>query len=216
MVRTAVPRATLGRLPGYLAYLRSPAAGSGQISAAAIARALELGEVQVRKDLNLISGAGRPKVGYEKDALIHDIELALRPSGGSRAVIAGAGKLGAALLGFDGFRDYGITIEAAFEKDGGDWESVAGKPIYPMRELRHYCQVHDIRLGIITVPREAAQTVCDEMVSSGIEAIWNFAPISLQVPERVKLRQENLALSLAYLNMSMENSYQNPAMGTCR
>lgn len=208
MVRTAVSRATLGRLPRYLEYLRSPAAGSGLISAAAIARALKLGEVQVRKDLNLISGAGKPKVGYEKDALIHDIELTLRPSRSSRAVIAGAGKLGTALLGFDGFQDYGITIEAAFEKDsGGDWEAVAGKPIYPMKELRHYCQVHDIRLGIITVPREAAQTVCDEMVSSGIEAIWNFAPISLQVPERVKLRQENLALSLAYLNMSMIKSY---------
>ena len=69
-----------------------------------------------------------------------------------------------------------------------------------MTDLRSFCQLHDVRIGIITVPVSEAQSVCDALVKSGVSAIWNFAPTKLHVPEKVILRQENLALSLAHLN----------------
>ena len=66
--------------------------------------------------------------------------------------------------------------------------------------MREFCRENGIKIGIITVPKEAAQEVCDMMVQNGITAVWSFAPIKLNVPEGVAVRQENLALSLAHLN----------------
>ena len=74
------------------------------------------------------------------------------------------------------------------------------KSILPIKNLKAYCAENGIRLGIITVGQGSAQDVCDTLVESGITAIWNFAPCALKVPSGVLLKQENLALSLAYLN----------------
>ncbi len=206
MKRAAVTRATLGRLPAYLRYLKSPLTRSDTVSATVIAKALNLGEVQVRKDLNDVSGKGKPKIGYLKKELIEDLETYLGLYKRSSAVIVGAGKLGKALMGFEGFSDYGIEISAAFDSDKKrTGQTISGKPIYPVEEFRFYCQMHDIRIGIITVPETAAQDVCSLMVDAGITAIWNFAPVALNVPDSVLLQQENLALSLAYLNISMNH-----------
>ena len=73
------------------------------------------------------------------------------------------------------------------------------KDILPIRDIEVYCREHDVKLGIITVGGGSAQDVCDKLVKSGIKAIWNFAPVTLKVPNGVLLKQENLALSLAYL-----------------
>jgi redox-sensing transcriptional repressor len=72
--------------------------------------------------------------------------------------------------------------------------------ILPMNEFENFCKENNIRLGIITVGEGSAQEVCDQMVKSGIAAIWNFAPCKLHVPEGVLLQNENLALSLAHLS----------------
>ena len=74
------------------------------------------------------------------------------------------------------------------------------KEILPIGDIEGFCKEHKVRLGIITVGQGSAQEVCDKLVESGVEAIWNFAPVTLKVPNGVLLRHENLALSLAYLN----------------
>lgn len=202
MNQASVARATLGRLPLYLQYLKSlPRDGNPTVSATIIAKALGLGEVQVRKDLSSVSGEGKPKIGYVTAELIDKLESFLRLNDKSCAVIVGAGRLGKALLGYGGFADYGLEIVAAFDSDsekiGG---SVSNKTILPVEQLEAFCQSENVRIGIITVPEGGAQDICDRMVKCGIRAIWNFAPRTLTVPEGVLLRQENLALSLAYLN----------------
>lgn len=202
MNQASVARATLGRLPLYLQYLKSlPRDGNPTVSATIIAKALGLGEVQVRKDLSSVSGDGKPKIGYVTAELIDKLESFLRLNDRSCAVIVGAGRLGKALLGYGGFADYGLEIVAAFDSDrekiGGN---VSDKIILPIEQLESFCEKEKIRIGIITVPESGAQDICDRMVRSGIRAIWNFAPRTLTVPEGVLLRQENLALSLAYLN----------------
>lgn len=197
-----VSRATLGRLPMYLEYLKSLSAEKyPNISATIIARALGLGEVQVRKDLSSVSGEGKPKTGYVTEELTAKIEGYLGQGEHTEAVIIGAGKLGRALFDYEGFSKYGMDIVAAFdvspEKLGTGHR---GCPILSMDELENFCDAHNVRIGVITVPGEFAQEACDRLVSCGIDAIWSFAPFNLTVPEGVLLRQENLALSLAYLN----------------
>ena len=195
----SIPKATLGRLPQYLEYLRSLPEIRRTISATAIAKALSLGDVQVRKDLAVVSGAGKPKIGYETDKLITDIESHLGCERLTNAVLVGAGKLGRALLDYDGFEDFGVKIVAGF--DCNETVLTKGtKDILPIRDIEVYCREHDVKLGIITVGQGSAQDVCDKLVESGIKAIWNFAPVTLKVPGGVLLKQENLALSLAYLN----------------
>ena len=202
MERSNVTKATLGRLPQYLQFLNGlPPGQYDHISATTIARMLSLGEVQVRKDLAAVSGLGKPKVGYRTSELIKDLEDALGCKKLTPAILVGAGKLGRALLDYNGFEEYGVQITAAFDCN----EQVlrmnnTSKEILPIRSLKKYCSENGIRIGIITVGSGSAQDVCDQMLEAGITAIWNFAPCQLKVPDNVLVKQENLALSLAHLN----------------
>lgn len=202
----SISKATLGRLPQYLQYLKDlPESRGSTISATVIAKELSLGEVQVRKDLAAVSGAGKPKVGYEISKLIGDLERHLGYEGLTNAVLVGAGKLGKALLDYDGFESFGVRIIAGFDcNDRVIQIEKSTKAILPIGELGAYCKENDVRIGIITVGQGSAQEVCDKMVAVGIKAIWNFAPCVLNVPSGVLLKQENLALSLAHLNNQMK------------
>lgn len=202
MERSNVTKATLGRLPQYLQFLNGlPPGQYDHISATTIAKMLSLGEVQVRKDLAAVSGLGKPKVGYRTSELISDLEDALGCKKLTPAILVGAGKLGRALLDYNGFEEYGVQITAAFDCN----EQVlrmnkTSKEILPISSLKKYCSENGIRIGIITVGSGSAQDVCDQMLEAGITAIWNFAPCQLKVPDNVLVKQENLALSLAHLN----------------
>lgn len=190
----------MGRIPSYLRYLKDICQYTENISATALAKELGLGEVQVRKDLGAVSGAGKPKIGYNVGQLIVSLETFLASSNNSRVVIAGAGKLGRALLDYGGFGDYGLEIAAAFDTAVKNEEkSKNGKPVLPMEKFRSFCEENNIKIGIITVPANSAQEVCDIFVESGIKGIWCFAPCVLSVPPEVTVQYENMALSLAYL-----------------
>lgn len=203
--QVCVMKSTLGRLPTYLNYLKSIDSSKKNISATIIAKALGLGEVQVRKDLNAVSGAGRPKLGYKTASLIKSLEDVLGIYSCSKAVIVGAGKLGNALLGYNGFSEYGLEIAAAFDVKATNSKTDSQKNIFPIEQLPEYCKNEQIKIGIITVPTGAAQDICDILVDSGVTAIWNFAPCHLEVPSGVILQNENLALSLAHLKSQMIN-----------
>lgn len=203
MKQAEVSRATIGRIPTYLKYLKS-IRHRETISATALAHALGLGEVQVRKDLSAVSGAGRPRVGYHTRQLIRAFESFLSGDD-SLVVIAGAGKLGRALLDYGGFDEYGLHVAAAFDIAVQTAEqSNTGKPVFPMRELADFCRTHAVRIGVIAVPAEAAQSVCDQFLTCGIQAIWCFAPCMLRVPEGFPVQYENMALSLAHLNKKIQ------------
>ena len=206
MCSSSVTKATLGRVPHYLKFLKElPDDGFEYISATHIARELELGEVQVRKDLNAISGAGKPKLGYVTEELIQKLEDCLGCNRMTSAVLVGAGKLGKALLDYSGFEKFGVKIIAAFDSNEMAL-SLSGKvDILPISQIEQFCKEHNVKLGIITVGEGSAQTVCEQMVSSGIEAIWNFAPCKLNVPAGTLVQNENLALSLAHLNNQLSN-----------
>ena len=128
----SITKATLGRLPIYLRYLKSIKSISQNISATQLAKDLNLGEVQVRKDLASVSGKGRPKIGYRTEELICQLESCLGQKDTCQVILVGAGKLGLALLDCEGFKDYGIEIVAAFDIDESVHYSESGKPIYQL------------------------------------------------------------------------------------
>lgn len=202
MKANQITRATLGRLPLYLNYLKQiESSGTTSISATTIAKALSLGEVQVRKDLASVSGAGKPKVGYESSDLIKRLEDTLGSNSITSAVLVGAGKLGRALLDYNGFEEFGIKIVAAFDSNDEVIRfSKTSKDILPISTLSEYCKANNVKLGIITVGQGSAQQVCNMMEESGIKAIWNFAPCNLEVSDGILVKNENLALSLAHLS----------------
>ena len=206
MDKCSVSKATLGRLPNYLEYLRNlPPDKVPYISATAIAKHLGLGEVQVRKDLAAVSGAGKPKLGYGTTELVEKLENCLGCNRLTSAVLVGAGRLGRALLQYDEFEKYGVKISAAFDSNERVISLGSKTEILPMNQFEYFCKTKNIKLGIITVGEGSAQAVCDQMVKSGITAIWNFAPCKLKVPVGILLQNENLALSLAHLNNQLCN-----------
>ena len=205
MERKEISKAVLKRLPGYVAYLKSITdSPSPYISATALANALGMGEVQVRKDLAMVSDGGRPKIGYLRESLIEDIEQFLGYDNTTDAVLIGAGKLGQALLGYSGFDAYGLNILAAFDAKPTSDATDDGKPIYPISQLESFCRANKVLMGIITVPTDHAQSVCDQLIACGIKAVWNFAPTHLEVPENILVQNENMATSLAVLSMHLQ------------
>ena len=205
MVKKEISKSVLKRLPGYVSYLKSmPDTGSPYISATALANALGMGEVQVRKDLAMVSDGGRPKIGYLRESLIEDIEQFLGYDNTTDAVMIGAGKLGQALLDYVGFEEYGLNILAAFDIAPKSDFTDEGKPILHIDKLESFCKSHKVLMGIITVPAKHAQEVCDSLIKCGIKAIWNFAPVHLEVPGNILVQNENMATSLAVLSMHLQ------------
>lgn len=205
MESKTVSKKLLGRLPLYLNYLKGLPECAIDVSATKIAKALNLGDVLVRKDLAKVSNGGRRKLGYERASLIRDIETFLDVNSMTCAVIVGAGKLGQALLDYNGFEKSGLQILAGFDIQPTLHKTDAGKPIYSMSRLESFCQCYDVLIGIITVPAEHAQEACDQLLGCGIEAIWNFSSVHLNVPENVVVQSENLAVSLTALRMQLKN-----------
>ena len=190
-------------MPAYHRYLTEKLAqGEKTVSSTAIAEDLHLNAVQVRKDLAVISSvAGKPKLGFELSELIADIDRFLGYDNVTDAVLVGAGGLGSALVGYEGFKNYGLNIVAAFDTDPSlIGTSVGGVKVFDAKELSKLVRRLNVLIGIVAVPRGAAQQVADELVEGGVRAIWNFAPVHLTLPENIAVKNEDMAASLAILS----------------
>jgi redox-sensing transcriptional repressor len=190
------------RLPSYLQLLRVlQAEGQEYVSGTVLASVHHLEPVIVRKDLAITGIVGTPRVGFRVTELINAIERFLGWDNQTKAVLVGTGNLGAALLGYRGFENYGLLIVAAFDVDHqkiGKW--IHGCKIQSMNQLASFVRRGEIKLGVLAVPAEAAREAADVMVQAGIRGIWNFTPVKLQVPENVVAQKEDLAEGLAVLS----------------
>ena len=198
----SISKATIERLPLYLHYLQEEnSKGAQYISSSVIAQNIAVSSVLVRKDLAFVaSDPGRPRLGFLISRLIVDIEKFLGYDTISDAVVVGAGGLGRAFLGYEGFKNNGLNVMAAFDIDRAlVGTSVAGKPILHLDDLQAFVRENNVLLGIVTVPKSVAQEVVDKLVAAGVRAIWNFAPAPVRVPKDIVLKTEDLAASLAVL-----------------
>lgn len=200
-----IPEPTLRRLPNYCHFLRRLVQqGVEMVSCTQIGQALSLDPTQVRKDLALTGVVGRPKVGYQARELCARVEDFLGWNNTQDAVLVGVGSLGTALLGYKPFAQNGVCIVAAFDSDPEKVDTlVHGTPVFHLEKLPNLVDRMKIRVGILTLPADVAQTVCDLLVLCGVRAIWNFAPTALVVPEGVIVQNENLFSSLAVLSSKL-------------
>ena len=192
--------AAIKRMPMYLRVLKRMAETTEFASATKVAEELNLESIVVRKDLELANIQGRPGVGYPIRDLIGGIENLLGWNNITDAVLVGAGSLGTAILGYQGFSNYGLNVVCAFDDDPAKaGAELHGKKVLPLDSMEKLVQRLHVQIGILTVPKEAAQGTADLMVKSGIKAIWNFAPVRLTVPEEIQVQNEDLAEGLASL-----------------
>ncbi len=129
----------------------------------------------------------------------------------NEAFLVGVGNLGTALLGHERFSKFGLSIVAAFDTDPtkiGQW--IHEKAVLSLDKLADLAPRMSIHLGIITTPAEVAQAVADEMVKGGIQAIWNFAPVKLKVPEHIIVHNEDLYSTLASLSWKLAQRFRVP------
>ncbi len=205
-------KATIARLPTYLRFLRDcRKAGDENVSSTRIAEHLRLNPVQVRKDLALVSvSSGKPRLGFPVSELIESIESFLGLRNTHDAVLVGAGHLGSTLLLYDGFRNYGLNIVAAFDVNAAAvGRKINGISVLDYSQFSATVRRLNIKMGIITVPKEAAQKVADDMADSGIRAIWSFAPTHLVLQEDIAVKYEDLAASLAVLSKKLEDKLKD-------
>lgn len=197
--KDTISKVAVLRLPGYLRYLQAAKSrGVEYVSSSEMAADMELSAVAVRKDLAVISSRpGKPRIGFCVDSLIADMEKFLGYHRLTRAVVVGAGRLGRAFLAYEGYENYGISVVAAF--DGIQVGAMMGKPIYPMERLAEIVARENVKVGILTVPKDCAQEVCDRMIEAGITSIQCFVPTHLNVPDGVRIQYEDMAASLAAL-----------------
>lgn len=196
--------AAIKRMPMYLRVLKLMAPQTPFASATKVALELGLEAIVVRKDLELAGIQGRPGVGYPIPELIEGIEGLLGWNNQSDAVLVGAGSLGTAILGYPGFENYGMNVVCAFDADPAKAGStIAGKKVLPLGKMAGLVARMHVQIGILTVPRDAAQGVADLMVGAGIRAIWNFAPVKLVLPKDVDVQNEDLAEGLAALSVKL-------------
>lgn len=183
MEMAKISKTLMRRLPLYLEHLKNLPDEDCNISATAIAGALGLGEVQVRKDLAKIAGEGRRRTGRSRQQLIRDIEYSMTNACRSATVLIGSELPECAHLCASG-----VNLLACFELCPTRKQTDSGCPVYSINRLETFCKHYDVNLGIIAVPTENAQAVCDGLIACGVQAIWNCSAAHLTVPQGVHLR----------------------------
>jgi len=202
-----ISESTVRRLSLYLRFLeQSGAQGLPTISSDELARRGGTTSAQVRKDLSFFGSFGKRGLGYSVPELAARIRDILGLERSYRVVLVGAGKIGGALVAYQGFRQRGFQVAAIYDRDakkiGTRWN---GLVVRDVKLLEADLKKDPTDIAIVVTPAEAAQEVVDRLVRSGVKAILNFAPIKLVVPADVAVKTVNMALELETLTYALAN-----------
>jgi len=195
-----IPDETIRRLAGYLrALVFSSEQGRERISSRTLADLVGVNPWQVRKDFSYFGDFGTRGVGYSVEKLAKQIRKILKLDVVQKAALVGVGNLGSAVLEHPGFGLYGFDIAFAFDTDprkvGSKIKDVVIEDVSNLRTLKR----RKIKLGIIAVPRRAAQETADKLVEAGVKGILSFSPRYITVPKRIKVITIDIAMDLARL-----------------
>ena len=196
-----VPEPTLRRLPWYLAYTKLvQQAGESYLSSTQIASNIAVDASKVAKDLSYVQISGRTRVGYDVNELVNVLETFLGFTNSHTAFLFGVGSLGGALLHDDGLNQFGLEIVAGFDVK----YELAGTSIHrvPIHHIDHFIELQKqtkINIGVLTVPVDKAQETAEMMIDGGIQAIWNFTPFRIRVPENIIVQNTSIYAHLAVM-----------------
>jgi redox-sensing transcriptional repressor len=208
-----VSELTTNRLSIYLRCLdQLQAAGVETVSSQELASQFRLNAAQIRKDLAWFGEFGVRGVGYSVEGLATHLRKILGLGDPIRVAVIGAGNLGQALADYPGFPRQGFEAVALFDKAPAKVGTVSrgGIPIYHMRRLASLVKRENIRIAMVSVPGDAAQTVVNQAVAAGITAILNFAPGRPTVPAHVKIKNVDLTVSLEGLAFHLAKRHDAP------
>ena len=200
-----VAESTIRRLSLYLRFLEEfEERGAETVSSEALAGRGGTTSAQVRKDLSFFGSFGKRGLGYSVPELAGRLRGIIGLGHRYPLALIGAGKIGSALVQHSGFTERGFDIEAVFDRDpekiGQSWN---GHPVRDISELEASLTAEPVQIAVITTPADAAQDVADRLVTLGVKAILNFAPVKLDVPDDVTVKTVNLALELEVLSYAL-------------
>jgi redox-sensing transcriptional repressor len=198
---------TVRRLSAYLRFLEEfETRGLTTISSDELAKQGGTTSAQVRKDLSFFGSFGKRGLGYSVPELAGRLREILGLGKEWRVVIIGAGKIGAALAQYRGFRQRGFNILAAYDKNPDKiGRKLEGIQVRDIDQLERDIQRDRPDIVVLAVPGEEAQRVVDRVVRSGIKAILNFAPTQLHAPGDVAVKTVNMAMELEGLSFALTN-----------
>jgi redox-sensing transcriptional repressor len=198
----SIPEATVARLALYLRVLTAfSEQGTVTVSSEELAAATGVNSAKLRKDLSYLGSYGVRGVGYDVALLAERIARGLGLTRGRAVALIGIGNLGHALAGYGGFASRGFRVAALLDADATRvGEKVADLVVRHIDELDEIVRTEKVSIGVIATPAQAAQDVCDRLVTAGVTSILNFAPAVLVVPEYVDVRKVDLAVELQILS----------------
>ncbi len=196
-----VPEPALRRLPWYLAYAQLVLKeGETFISSTQIAKNIAVDASMVAKDLSYVNISGKTRVGYDVQELINVLESFLGFTQSHKAFLFGVGNLGGALMHDNGLEQFGLEIVASFDvKYELSGTSINHIPIHHLDRFPELQKQTGINIGILTVPIDKAQAVSEIMIRGGIQAIWNFTPFRIRVPEKIIVQNTSIYAHLAVM-----------------
>lgn len=198
---------TVRRLSAYLRFLEDfENRGLSTISSDELARRGGTTSAQVRKDLSFFGSFGKRGLGYSVPELAGRLREILGLGKQWKVIIIGAGKIGAALVQYRGFKQRGFHILAAYDsKPEKVGKTLEGIPVRDIGQLEKDVHREPPDIAVVTVPSESAQSVVDRVVRAGIKAVLNFAPTQIHVPPDVTVKTVNMAIELEGLAFALTN-----------
>lgn len=200
-----ISKAVIRRLPRYYRYLGELIdADVERISSAELSAKMNVTASQIRQDFNNFGGFGQQGYGYNVKYLYNEMAKILGLDKVHNVVIIGAGKLGQAIANYSSFEKRGFVIKGLFDVNKEYiGKKVKGIEIMSTDALSDFLNTHDIDIAALTLPKEAVNSVTDILVNCNIKAVWNFAPVDIELPENIIVENVHLLDSLMQLSYNL-------------
>ncbi len=206
MAKKEVPDIVVGRLPKYLRSVQRMLADGRQVtSSQELGERLGISAAQIRKDLSQFGEFGKQGTGYDLEFLIQQLRKILHVDHDWEMAIVGAGGIGSAIARYKGFANRGFNVAMIFDNDPAKIGTQVGElVIQDIANLTAEIQKAGIKIAMIAVPADAAQEVTDQLVETGVTAILNYAPISINVPPNVQVQYIDPSIHLQRMTYYLE------------
>lgn len=208
-----IPPVVIDRLPLYARALATlEAQGREVVSSQELGHQLNVTPAQIRKDLSYFGRFGKQGRGYNVRKLLDELRSILGLNRQWRMTLVGTGRLGRAIIGYEGFTPQGFRIVETFDSDP-EWvgKEVNGITVHSTDDLEKVLLANPVDIGIVAVPAETAQSVIDRLVKCGVTAILNYAPIAAHVPPHVNIKRIDPVLALQGMTYYLKAAAGTPA-----
>ena len=198
---TKIPQATAKRLPLYYRFIQNlHASGKLRVSSAELSEAVKVDSATIRRDFSYFGALGKKGYGYNVNYLLSFFRKTLDQDEITKVALIGVGNLGTAFLNYNFMKNNNTKIEMAFDVSPEKVGSFIGDvPLYHMDDLEEKLENQNIKVAILTVPSQVAQSITNRLVAANIKAILNFTPARLNVPDSIRVHHIDLAVELQSL-----------------